>query len=453
VRTTRTVTAGILGALLVAGCGVQAPRHAGSQGAATGTLANWTQYHRGPGRSGHVTKAPRSPLHKKWSRSLVGQVYGEPLVVGSTLVVATEQNYVYGLDARTGKTRWRSARLGTPARLSSLPCGNIDPLGITGTPAYDAKTGSVFVAAETTGGTHTLWALNVKTGAKRWHRNLDTQKQRNKRAEQQRSALLVTKGRVLIAFGGLAGDCDNYVGYVVSVPTSGKGVSHSYAVPTSREAGMWAPPGPVAGYHGNVYVASGNGGQLSGTWDKSDSVTELVPTTLRRVSVFAPSTWREDNVQDLDLGSSSPAMVPSVGRLVIAGKRGTVYLLKPTLGGVGSAVATIGGCQAFGGAAVAGRSVLMPCKGQDAIRLLRVGKSSLSWGWTHSGVYGSPVVAGGRVYVADAETGDLVVLSLASGRAIGRYHVGPMPHFPSQIVSGSWVFVPSLGGVTAFSGS
>ena len=43
---------------------------------------------------------------------------------------------------------------------------------------------------------------------------------RNRKAEQQRSALLVTNGRVITTFGGLAGDCGNYVGYVTSAPTA-----------------------------------------------------------------------------------------------------------------------------------------------------------------------------------------------------------------------------------------
>ena len=41
---------------------------------------------------------------------------------------------------------------------------------------------------------------------------------------------------------------------------------------------MWATPGPVLGRNGHVYVASGNGAELDGRWDKSDSVTELSPT-------------------------------------------------------------------------------------------------------------------------------------------------------------------------------
>jgi outer membrane protein assembly factor BamB len=426
-------------------------RSAPDRSSAAGTaLRNWPTYHRTGRRSGHTSPAVRTPLHHSWTAHLRGAVYGEPLIVGKTLIAATEKDWVYGLSAKTGARKWRR-HLGTPVPLSSLPCGNIDPLGITGTPAYDSKTGSVFVVAETTGGHHTLWALNASTGRKRWHRSLDVEKNRNRKAEQERSALLVTDGRVITTFGGLAGDCDNYVGYVTSVATSGRGKIFDYAVPTAREAGMWSPAGPVTGQNGRIYVASGNGAELHGKWDKSDSVTELTPIRLHRLAVFAPKVWRQDNIQDLDLGSSSP--VPVDHRLVIAGKRGTVYLLRPSLGGVGSAVAQLAGCHAFGGAAISGHTVLMPCKGETAIRALKVTKHSLRWSWTASNVYASPVIAGKRVYAADSGSGDLFVLRLSTGTVVQRVHAGSLTHFPSEVVDGGRVFVPTLTGVTAFKGS
>src|SRR5512138_4028180 len=36
-----------------------------------------------------------------------GQVYAQPLVIGGTVVVGTEDNYVYGLDAVTGAVKWQ----------------------------------------------------------------------------------------------------------------------------------------------------------------------------------------------------------------------------------------------------------------------------------------------------------------------------------------------------------
>ncbi len=442
--------------VLVAACSSASPARpsshapADASSSAATTFTPWSTYHRTPSRSGHVAQPAGSPLKPAWTRDLGAAVYGEPLVVGSTLIAATEGNKVFGLNATTGAVRWKKA-LGPPQPLSGLPCGDIDPLGVTGTPAYDASTGSVFVVAETVGGNHTLWALDAATGKKRWHRSLDVLPDRNRLAEQERSAVLVERGRVVVSFGGLAGDCDNYVGYLTSTPVSGQGPTFHYAVPTAREAGMWAPPGPVLGRNGHVYVASGNGAEVNGRFDKSDSVTELSAIKLHRLSIFAPSTWKDDNARDLDLGSSSPVSIPGLHRIVIAGKRGVVYLLHEHLGGVGSAIRQLNGCHAFAGAAVTGHTVLMPCLGENQVRALRVGPRHLSWSWSAS-VYGSPVIAGDRVYVADRNSGDLVVLRLQNGSVVQRIHAGELTHFPSQVVDGGFVFVPTLSGITAFHG-
>jgi outer membrane protein assembly factor BamB len=411
------------------------------------TFTDWPTYHRNDSRAGTGT-ALRGPLQRAWAKSLDGAVYGEPLVVGGHLIAATENDSVYALNPKNGHTLWHR-HLGTPQNQAQLPCGDINPLGITGTPAYDSKTGSVFVVAETEGGHHTLWALNATTGHPRWHRSTDVLPSRNRSAEQERSALLVADGRIITTYGGLAGDCDNYVGYVTSTSTSGKGKTGHYAVPTSREAGMWSPAGPVVGQNGNIYVASGNGAQVTGTWDKSDSVTELTPVSMHRVATFAPATWPADNVSDLDLGSSSP--IPIAGHIVIAGKRGTVYLLRSSLGGVGSDIATATGCPAYGGAAYVGNVAVMPCSG--GIRALTVGSRSLTWEWTASGIYGSPVIAGKHVYVADKNSGDLKVLALATGNVLSSTPVGSLTHFPSEVVDGGYVFVPTLTGITAVRGS
>ena len=45
------------------------------------------------------------------------------------------------------------------------------------------------------------------------------------------------------------------------------------------------------------------------------------------------------------------------------------------------------------------------------------------------------------------------MLRLSNGSLIGRYPVGALPQFTSAVVSGDYVFVPSLSGVTAFRGN
>jgi hypothetical protein len=432
-----------------AGVAAPAAKHA--------TYSNWPTYHRTDLRSGVAEGSIKTPLHTAWSKKLDGTVYGEPLVVNGTVIAATENDSVYGLNPTTGRITWRT-HLGTAESQSDIQadqpgCGDIFPLGITGTPAYDSRTGSVFVVAETSGGHHTLWALSALTGHRRWHRSMDVVKSRDRRAEQQRSALLVSAGRVFTSYGGLSGDCGNYVGYTTSTATTGNGKTTHYAVPTAREAGMWSPAGPVTGTNGNIYVASGNGAEEQGRWDKSDSVTELAPASMHRIAVFAPGSWKQDNISDLDLGSSSP--LPIAGRTLIAGKRGTVYLLRNSLGGVNSQVATDNAnCGAFGGAAAIGHVAILPCKsGDSGLLALTVGKHSLHTKWRTGGIYGSPIVAGQRVYVADLNSGDLKVLSLRTGHVVASISVGALSHFPSEVVDGNHVFVPTLAGITAIRGS
>lgn len=422
-----------------------------ASGAATaGPAAAWPTYHGNNQRTGLSSASGlNAPLHRAWSRTLDGAVYAQPIVVGQRLIVATENDSVYALRRDNGHVIWRR-HLGTPVPQSQLPCGNIDPTGITGTPAYDRASGTVFVVTEVTGSHHTLRALNWKTGAVRWTHSLDVLSSRDRTAQQQRGALLVANGRVYVPFGGRWGDCGNYVGYVVGVPTSGQGSSVHYAVPTDREAGMWAPPGPVqtkAG--GDLFVASGNGAATGGQYDGSDSVIRL-GAKLHRKAFFAPSTWASDNSQDLDLGSSSPVTLAATGTIVMAGKRGTVYLLDG-LRGIGSQVATLSGCASYGGAAAGGQFAILPCT--DGIRRLDTSGHTMKWDWQVSGVAGSPVIAGLRVYAMDTDSGDLVMAALRSGKVLARMSIGGVTRFATPVPVGTKVYVGTDNGVVAVSGS
>ena len=204
--------------------------------------ADWTTYHRDAARTGVAPARPAAgPLAIAWRRHLDGAVYGQPLVVGGTVIAATEGDSVYGLSRASGHVLWR-VKLGTPVPLSRLPCGDIDPLGITGTPVYDPATGLVYAVAETTGFHHMLAGIAARGGKLRFKRNIPTP-DGHPRADQQRAALALDRSRVYVAFGGLAGDCGPYRGSVVGVPVSGRGALVSYRVPTAREAGIWAGAG------------------------------------------------------------------------------------------------------------------------------------------------------------------------------------------------------------------
>jgi outer membrane protein assembly factor BamB len=411
-------------------------------------LTDWPQYHGGPDRSGFADVAPLGPrLRVAWRRHVDGALYAQPIAAAGHVVAATENNTVYAVDPGTGAVRW-TRHLVPPARRGDLPCGNIDPSGITGTPAYDGATHLLFVVTESTGARHVLWALDAGTGAVRWQRGLDVMSGRDRRAEQERGAVLVTGGRVVVAFGGRYGDCGNYVGYVVSVATDGSGTAYTYAIPTAREAGIWAAAGPVAGPGGDFYVASGNGAEVGGRYDGSDSVVRL-SSTLHRQALFAPSVWPQDNRDDLDLGSMSPVVLRNA--VVIAGKRGMVYLLRPTLGGVGGQVSSLDGCAGYGGAAFAGTTVLMPC--DAGVRALDVSSTKLRWLWGPVARLGSPALARGVVYALDRGSGRLVKLDLATGKRRAEVAVGAVTRFATPAPVGDHVFVGTTNSLVAVVGS
>lgn len=372
-------------------------------------------------------------------------VYGSPIVARGATVVATENNTVYGYP-RAGGRAWR-AHLGAPARRSDLPCGNIDPLGITGTPAYDAPSGLVFVAAEYRGPVrHELVALDPQTGAVRWRKSIDLPGVATA-AMQQRGALIVSGGRVWVPFGGLEGDCGEYKGRVVGVALSGAGPAVAFTVPTERGAGIWAASGPALDSSGHLLVSVGNGAAVPGdAYDHSDSVLQLTGTRL--TGSFSPGSWAADNAADLDLGSQGPTVV---GRrwVFVAGKSGTAYVLRQSaLGGIGGQVSSASVCRSFGGTAVVGDVVYVPCS--DGLRAVRIGPTgALQVLWRASAsINGSPVVGAGRVWSLDVDAGVLHALDPATGRSVSAVRVGPVTRFATPALTAARVLVPTKAGFT-----
>ena len=412
--------------------------------------ADWTTYHHDPARTGVTTGAapfgPVGALRRAWTARLDGAVYGEPLVIGSRVVAATENDSIYALDAASGAVLWRQ-HVGTPATVAQLPCGDINPLGITSTPVYDPATGRVFALAETSGGGHLLVGVDVTTGRVAVRVPV-TLPRGTQSAFQQRAALALVGGRVYIPFGGLYGDCGSYVGTVVSLTTAGTSPSF-YSVPTPREGGTWATGGVVVA-GGRLLVSVGNGASSS-RYDGSDAVLALSPG-LTRLDYFAPSSWASDNLHDKDLGSLTPAVV---GSFVYAdGKSGTAYTMRLSqLGGIGGQVSSRSVCRAFGTAAVSGSTVYVPCT--DGTRAVRVGSSgSISVLWhTPVPARGSPVVGGGVVWVGDYSAGELYALDPQTGTVRAQVSVGTAPHFASLSLSGSRAFVGTLAGVVAVAGA
>jgi hypothetical protein len=302
-----------------------------------------------------------------------GQVYAQPVVSNGTLLVATENNKVYGLDPHTGTKQWERA-LGTPFRASDNGCADLTPnIGVTGTPVVDPDTGTAYFLDKqyktgTTSGTpeYIAHAVSVATGAEAagWPIKIQGYADNAPHTSQhlfgafqqlQRPGLLLMDGVVYAAFGS---SCDDlpFNGWIVGLSTTTHSITTMYTTVSDdvSGAGIWqAGSGLVSDRDGEILFSTGNGG-----WDVggptpgnqppnnlSEAVARVVVQpdgTLKPVDFFAPydAPQLEDN--DLDFGSGGPVALPDQyfgtashpHLLVMEGKQGYVYLLdRDNLGG------------------------------------------------------------------------------------------------------------------------
>ena len=449
----------VLGLMLFAGGPADA--QAGAQPAGGGGIAHvdatssWTVYHGNAlGTGVDPSGVTFSPPNFAWKSTVLdGQVYGEPLEATGRVFVATENDTIYALAANTGAVLW-SAHIGTPVPSGDLPCGDIGPtVGITGTPVVDVARGEIFAVADVLSGgapAHVLVGLNLYTGSVMLGQVAVDPQGQPTAAILQRTGLNLSDGHVVFGYGGNDGDCSTYSGWVVSVPEGGGTPGYYQAVPIGNDGAVWmGGAAPEVDGAGNIWVATGNGSS-SNPYDYSDSVLELSPG-LARTQYFAPTTWSSDNGGDLDLGSSSPALL-SNGTVLQVGKSATAYLLsQANLGGV-YAAPQISACgsDSDGGDAVTGTVVYVPCgSGVQAIQTSPL----LGALWqTSSGAHGPPITAGGLVWSIGGSS--LYGLNPANGTKVQQVSVGGQAnHFPTPSVGDGLLLAPSTDQVVAFSGS
>ncbi len=330
-------------------------------------------HHKNPSRDGvyvepALVKSAIATLHEDPAfqpSGLQGAEYAQPLFIdggaGGTdlLIVATESNDVYALNAATGATVW-TKNLGTPTPLSKLPCGNIDPYGVTGTPVIDFASRTLFVDGVVATGqksTHEVFALSIDTGdvMPGWPVDMSTAAKSgnttfNPAPQGERGALAVVNGTVYIPYGGLYGDCGTYHGWVVGISIADPTKVTAWAT-AAGGGGAWMPGG-ISTDGTNLFIATGNTFATT-TWGGGDAVIELTAAApLAMSSYFTPKNWHNLDNGDLDLGAA-PVLFDLGGstpsKLLIAfGKDGNAYLLDRTaLGSVGTAIGgNAGACTA-----------------------------------------------------------------------------------------------------------
>jgi hypothetical protein len=404
----------------------------------TAAAGAWTTYGGSASRASVAPGARTSPgLQRRFSRSVDGEVYAQPLISGGRIYVATENNSVYAFT--TGGTLVWRRNLGAPVPGGDLPCGNISPSGITGTPVIAG--GRIFaVAFLGSSHTHVLFGLDVASGRVAVQANVDPP---NPTVQQQRGALLAMNGRVYVPYGGLFGDCGPYRGYVIST-TEGGSDRIAYGNP-STQAGIWAPAG-ISEQSGTLLVGTGNGG--GSTFAYQNSVIRL-SGGLSRLAYWAPTDWRLLSAGDVDEGSLAPLPV-SDGRVFQIGKDGVGYLLPHALGGIGgqqfSAQVCSGG--AFGADAFRAPLAVVPCGG--SLYGISIESTRFRIAWTSSAGGSVPVIAGDSVFALTG-SGTLNQLRVSDGHLIASTDVGSQAtSFPAPAAAGSTLVAPAGRGIVVF---
>ena len=304
--------------------------------------------------------APNVRRDVNFNGTISGNVYAQPLYVErgpgnrAKVIVVTESNNVYALDAITGTVIWQR-NVGAPV-ISGLPCGNISPLGITGTPVVHLGSRSLFFDAMINGPIkrHFIFSLNVDTGATRagWPVNVNATARYNgmtftSSIQNQRAALGLVNGVVYVPYSGHRGDCGTYHGWVVGVPINNPSSVRAWAT-TAIGGGIWGHGG-VASDGTNMFVVTGNTFNTGGNWGGGEAVIRLRAGPVFSGSptdYWAPTNWLQLDSGDIDLGGCGAVLINVPGatpsQLVLAlGVDGKAYLLnRNNLGGITTPVAS-----------------------------------------------------------------------------------------------------------------
>ena len=352
-------------------------------------LAVVATYHNDNARTGQnvietaLTPANVNAQHfgKLYSFPVDGYVYAQPLYLSqvaipgngihNVVVVATQHDSVYAFDADspTPDPLWRVSFVNRDAGVTTLSPADVNAsdimpeIGITSTPVIDVASNTVYVVAATKENGafyHRLHALDMTSGAEKFggprviqasypgtaQDGSDGVLPFTSRFHLQRAALLLSKGKVFIAFASNA-DSGLYHGWVIAYDAvTMRQVGAWVSTPNGYQGGIWMSGcGISADGDGNLFLSTANGpfdayGEQQGV-NYSDSIVRLKAGAheLALADFFTPSSQAKMAKDDLDLGSAGVVLLPNqpgaAPHLALtSGKNGHIYLLnRDNMGG------------------------------------------------------------------------------------------------------------------------
>jgi outer membrane protein assembly factor BamB len=373
------------------------------------------------------------------------------------VIVTTSYGRTLALNAASGRKLWEFA----PATIRPLlGSGQIT----TASPVADPDRAYVYVTTPD-GYVH---KLAIATGRQIWQTRLTYDPQREKLA----GSLNIADGELLVVTDGYDGDTPTYQGHIATLDLQTGRITHVWNSlcsniktiidPPSKCSGsdsaIWGRPGTVVEPDtGNILIATGNG-PFNGHTDWGDSVLELSPT-LKLLQNWTPSDQAQLNSDDLDLGSTEPALLPFVhgSRLAVdGGKQGLLQLLNlnrldgtrghagPRTGGEIQRIDAPGPTDIYSQPAVwqaGSRVYVFATDGDGTAAYLLTARRRLRLAWKSDQAGTSPLIAGGLLYVYNLDSGVLNVMNPRNGHIYDSLPAAP-GHWNSPIVVGGRIILP-----------
>jgi hypothetical protein len=291
-----------------------------------------------------------SSFGKRWSCTVDGDVYAQPLYVANltiagsahnVLFVATQHDSLYAFDADDPNctTYWQVSFLGsaaTPIPVGDFGAGCMDiftEVGITGTPVIDTAAQVLYVVAATKeSGNYVqrLHALSLATGAEQVNSPVAIQASAPINAggtvtfsplwQNQRAGLAFSGGGVFIAWSSHC-DFNTWHGWLMRYNATTLAQTAVFnSTPNGQEGGIWMSGGaPAVDSSGSLYVTTGNGSfddsnsvlpPLAPNNDFSMSFLNFDPTTLAVRDFYTPSNEYVWSGNDWDISSSGITILP-----------------------------------------------------------------------------------------------------------------------------------------------
>ena len=433
-------------------------------------LTSWTEFGLDPQRS-DATNRPTGITAANIGRlkdrqiKLPGTIDSSPIYLHGATVGGTSRNVViatssygrtFAIDADSGKRLWTY----TPPGYSNL----VGSAQITNSTPIAEPDGRFLFTASPDGKIHKLATASgheVRSGA--WPAVIT----RDPTKEKIGSALNMAGTDVIATTSGYIGDAPTYQGHVVLISRQTGKVDAVFNSLCSQRRAIIVPTScpesdSAVLSRGGAVVEPGNKRLLfdtgNATWDGrrnfGDSVIELTLPGLNFRQAYTPRNQAELNSQDLDLGSSAPALLGE-DRVLVVGKDGVMRVLslsaldghqpgaEQVLGGEVQTLETPGDTQLFTQPAVwhhgSQTTVFIGDFSATAAFALRHGKLHKLWQNDTPGT--SPIMAGGLLYVYEPEAGGIEVYEPTSPKPIAKLPGAP-GHWNSPIVVDGHVIEP-----------